>query len=187
MTDELKPWRATWTIDRFIDHDGRVAEELQAGRPNEDMIAEHPERHIDRSVVAENMNLDEGLHEMLLLLTGQGGIPFDGQNAHMAVGDGDAEATPLDRGLMGQERAYKRVDSSYPVVKGTTVEFKATFGPGDANFPWNEYAIANGPSEKAVHLNRRVRNKGIKEASEGETWSMRLEIKWTDRGAPDGN
>ena len=54
------------------------------------------------------------------------------------------------------------MDSTYPQRTNQTAIWRATFGSADANFAWNEFTVANGNSDSAVNLNRKVENKGTK-------------------------
>ncbi len=55
-------------------------------------------------------------------------------------------------------------------------EWRATFGSGDANEAWNEYAVDNGAAAHKL-LNRKVESKGTKVS--GETWTLSLQITFS--------
>jgi len=57
------------------------------------------------------------------------------------------------------------------------VRFRATFGPNEANFDWREWTVANGDSDAAVNLNRKVQDMGRK--IPGTTWAMEVQLKIT--------
>jgi hypothetical protein len=67
------------------------------------------------------------------------------------------------------------MDASYPTY-GTNqrMVFRATFGPTEANFAWEERTVANGNSDAAVNLNRKVSSAGVK--TSGETWVAELTL-----------
>jgi len=81
---------------------------------------------------------------------------------------------PSQTGLQGTNKYYKIVDSGYPQISGTQIIFRATFGPNEANFSWNEWTVANGSSDAAVNLNRKVENLGTK--SSGSTWVLQVTL-----------
>jgi hypothetical protein len=106
-------------------------------------------------------------------------VPFDAAHARIGVGDGGGSvpaATPSDTALAAPvNTAWKPMDATYPQRAGTTVSWRATFGPSDANFPWNEWAVDNGAgggpgqflSHKGVALGTKVA---------GSTWTFTASI-----------
>jgi len=122
--------------------------------------------------------LNEGIAFIWQAVTGATGLtPFNGSNAHVGVGDGTAIADPSQTGLQGSNKYYKLVDSGYPIVSGNTVRFRATFGPDEANFEWKEWTVANGSSDAAVNLNRKVQDMGRK--APGSTWTIEVQLQIT--------
>jgi len=97
---------------------------------------------------------------------------FDANYAEIGVGDSTTAEDPTQTDLLGTNTFYKGMDSGYPVVNGQTVTFRATFGPNDANFTWNEFTTRH--SVTLINLNRKVEAKGTK--SVGETWIVELSI-----------
>jgi len=97
---------------------------------------------------------------------------FDANNAELGVGDGTTAEDPTQTDLLGTNTFYKGMDSGYPTVSGQTVTFRATFGPDEANFAWNEFTVRH--SVTLINLNRKVEAKGTK--SVGETWIVELSI-----------
>jgi hypothetical protein len=49
-----------------------------------------------------------------------------------------------------------------------------SFGGTEANFAWNEITVANGSSDTAVNLNRKVASMGTK--ASGAIWTVSLTI-----------
>lgn len=121
-----------------------------------------------------NCLLNEGINEMWKLITGKGGTPFNNTNSYIGVGDGTATAYPTQTGLLGTNKTYMKLDSSYPIVEGQTIKLQATYGPDDANHEWQEITLASGSSDVAVNLNRAVGDLGRK--AQGTTWLAHLEI-----------
>ncbi|NRQ31293.1 hypothetical protein HII36_05500 [Nonomuraea sp. NN258] len=92
---------------------------------------------------------------------------FNNANAHLGVGDGTAAAAPTQTDLQGASKVRKPMDATYPQhADGTasgnaTITFRGTFGTGDANFAWNEWAIFNAASGGRM-LNRKQEALGTK-------------------------
>jgi len=158
----------------FDDPDGAVARQLRNGASLERFIDKLREVH----TVEGNVFLNEGIEFIWRAVTGATGLTyFDSQNAHIGVGDGTVIEDPAQTGLQGANKCYKLVDSGYPVVSASIVKFRATFGPDEANFDWREWTVANGSSDAAVNLNRKVQDLGRK--AEGTTWSIEVQLKIT--------
>jgi hypothetical protein len=68
------------------------------------------------------------------------------------------------------------MDATYPQRSGQIAEWRSTFGSGDANEAWNEYAVDNGATAHKL-LNRKVESKGTK--ASGETWTLSLKITFS--------
>jgi hypothetical protein len=127
-----------------------------------------------------NVLLNEGINELWTLVAGTGATKFDSGNAY--IGIGDSSATPTDPTLTGLQAAtnklYKAMDSSYPTYGSSQkATWRSTFGVDDANWAWNEITVANGGSNAAKNLNRKVQAMGTK--ASGTTWVCTLEITVT--------
>ncbi|MEM2500057.1 MAG: hypothetical protein QXU30_07925 [Sulfolobales archaeon] len=159
------------TLFVLEDPDGCVARALQSGAD----LREFSDRLRSSVTVYGNMVLDEGREYILKAIAGVAGLtPFDGNNAHIGVGNSTAPEHPSQTGLMGTSKYYKRVDTGYPKLFATSIVFRATFGPDEANFDWMEWTIANGSSDDAVNLNRKVAVLGRKD--EGTTWVLQVSV-----------
>ncbi len=123
---------------------------------------------------AGNKLLAEGVNEMWKLIAGSGGTPFNNSNSYIGVGDGATPASAEQTGLQGASKFYKAVDDTYPQINGATITFRATFGAGEAAFAWQEFTIANGNSDAAVNICRKVENHGTKASD--DTWVLSLSI-----------
>jgi len=147
-----------WTIRKFANE-----EEYRIGRPYE------------VSTFTGNVLLNEGINELWTLVCSSGGTKFDNSNAYLGVGDGTTAESAGQTGLQGANKYYKAVDSGYPTY-GTDQKatWKATFGGTEANFSWQEFTVANGNSDSAVNLNRKVSDQGTK--ASGQVWELTLEI-----------
>jgi hypothetical protein len=123
-----------------------------------------------------NLLLNEGINELWKLVCGTGAAKFDASNAYIGVGDDAAAASASQEGLQAStNKLYKAMDSPYPTY-GTDQKatWRSTFGSSDANFAWNEITVANGNSDSAKNLNRKVQAMGTKAV--GTTWVATLEI-----------
>ena len=149
---ESAKWRPKWKIEKYDASGMLYAVEEFAG----------------------NMLLDEGVTEMWKLITGESSAYFNGANAHIGIGNGTAAASSSQTGLQGSSKVYKMLDSTYPRVDNRTLIARATFGPDEAAFAWNEFTLANGNSDNAVNLCRKVENHGVKASA--DTWVLSLSI-----------
>lgn len=159
---EHSQWRVTWEVRKWAD----TARKLAGFEPDE--------------VVCETQNiiLDSGANEMLKLITGTGGTAFSAANAYIYVGTDNTPENAAQTGVLasGVNRAYARMESGYPIVDGRQMIYQAAFGDSEANFAWNEAAIANGIGAGAVAMNRKVQALGTKVTG---TWSLRITITLT--------
>lgn len=177
MRDNIS-WKAKWTINEFKDEDNEIANLLKNGLTIEQVKQVYPEAFIKEETIDFNVALNEGLQELINLLCGISGTAFDDTNAYIGVGDSDTVADATQTGLQAAvNKEYKAMDSTYPQRSSQTAVWRATYGSADANFAWNEFTVANGNSDAAVNLNRKVESKGTKVS--GETWTISLEITFS--------
>jgi hypothetical protein len=124
-----------------------------------------------------NLLLNEGINELwTILCTASSGTKFDTTNAYLGVGDDTTSESASQTGLIAAtNKLYKAMDSGYP-TSGTSqlATWRSTFGASDANFNWNEFTVANGNSNTAKNLNRKVSNQGTKVVS--QQWQLSLAI-----------
>jgi len=123
-----------------------------------------------------NLLLNEGIDELWTLVAGTGATKFDNANAYMGVGDSATAADPVQTGLQAAtNKFYKAMDASYPTYGASQkATWRSTFASAEANFAWNEITVANGNSDAAKNLNRKVQDMGTK--ASGSTWVATLEI-----------
>mgnify|MGYP006977942258 CR=1 FL=1 len=127
-----------------------------------------------------NVLLNEGIEHLWRLVCGiptPGNPPWDAANAYIGVGDGTASENAAQTSLQGTSKAYKMMDSGFPQVTGTSAQWQSTFTGTEANFSWREITVANGSSDDAVNLNRKVQDLGTK--ASGTTWIAQLTITLT--------
>lgn len=120
-----------------------------------------------------NLLLNEGITELLTLLIGGTATAFNNANARIGVGDSSTAAAATQTDLQAAvNKTYKAMDTDYPQVSNQTVTFRATFGPSDANYNWNEFVVDNGSSAGKT-LNRKVESHGTKVT---DSWVVQLSI-----------
>src|SRR4249919_4027010 len=145
MNDKIG-YKIVWTVCKY-DSDA----EFVRNRPFETLITEG------------NLILNEGAGEALDLLAGTGSpTAFSNAAANIGVGDSTTAEAAGQVGLQGANKTYKAMASTYPQRSGTTTTWRAVFGTSDANYAWNEMTIANGNSDSAKNLNRKVSAQGSK-------------------------
>lgn len=123
-----------------------------------------------------NLALNEGISELLKLLIGDGtASAFNNSNAHIGVGDGTTATSATQTGLVGTNKTYAPMDATYPQITGQTILFRSTFGPSAGNHNWREFTIANGNSDAAKNLNRKVES-ALRTKVSPDTWIVQLSI-----------
>jgi hypothetical protein len=123
-----------------------------------------------------NLLLNEGINALFTLICGDAETKFDNTNAYIGVGDSDTAAAAAQTGLQATtNKLYKGMESGYPQYgSGQKGVWRSKFLGNEANFPWREITVANGSSDSAKNLNRKVQEMGTK-TSPAE-WYATLEI-----------
>ena len=172
-------WKTRWRIDKFLDPTGEVAQALQRGLTMMKALKLYGEAYLGKVKWDANLALNEGLAELIDLAFDLGSpTAFDETHGYLGVGDSTTAANATQTGLQAaSNKLYKAFDDGYPSRSNQTVEARATFGTDEANFAWEEYTLANGNSDSAKNLNRKVESKGTKSA--GETWALSLQITFS--------
>lgn len=169
-----------WQIHKFNDPDQKVCQLGRRGLAMRLLTKQFYDRLYARELFRGNCLLNEGINELFTLICGTGATKFDSGNAYLGVGDtASPAADPTQTGLQAPtNKLYKAMDGGYPTYgssqKGT---WRSTFGGTDANWAWNEFTIANGSSDAAKNLNRKVEAKGTK--GSGTTWILTHEVSLT--------
>lgn len=123
-----------------------------------------------------NVLLNEGINTLWTLLCSSSGTKFDNTNAYLGVGDSSAAEDPTQTGLQAStNKQYIGMDVSFPTY-GTSQKatWEATFTSAYANYAWNEFTVANGNSDAAMNLNRKVSSQGTK--ASGQSWQLSFAI-----------
>jgi len=174
MRDKIN-WKAKWSIHKFNDPDGKVAEFLRNGGSLEEAAERF--KLFNKEEWKDNVALNEGLQAIIDMICGLATITaWDNTNARLGVGDDPTAPAATQTGLLGVNQAFVGMDSGYPVRVGQEVEWRATFGDGVAEFAWEEYTVDNG-SVALQNLNRATASKGTKAA--GESWTLSLKITFS--------
>ncbi|CAG0984261.1 hypothetical protein GPROT1_02520 [Gammaproteobacteria bacterium] len=154
--------RPVWTVTKFA---GDAA--FEAGE------------HYEKSVIEGNLLLNEGITELLALLTGGSANAFSNANARLGVGDSATAAAAAQTALQAStNKLYKAMEAGYPAVANQSVSFRSVFGSSEANFAWEEFSVMNGSDEAtSKNLNRKVSSQGTK--ASGQTWQLDLTITFS--------
>jgi hypothetical protein len=162
-------------VYKFIDPTGEIYRASRLGKSIGEILRQFADRLLEMKEVKGNLFLAEGINYIWTALCGGSFTPFNSANAHIGVGDGTTAEDYAQTGLQGVNKYYKGMDTGYPTYgSDRKATFRATFGGTEANFAWNEWTVANGNSDNAINLNRKVESLGTK--SEGSTWILTVEL-----------
>lgn len=174
-TAENFTWKTTFIINKFKDPDDVVSKALHLGLSIEGAKALCPGAHYATETFSKNIGLNEGLAELIDLAFGLGTpTAFSNANGYQGVGDSNTAASATQTGLLGTNKTYIAFDATYPQRTAQTVSIRSTAGSAVANHAWKEYTVANGNSDAAKNLNRKVEDKGTKVS--GETWTLEQKL-----------
>lgn len=148
-----------WTIRRYYEGD------YEAGKDPYDV-----------SVFRPNLLLNEGIAELLSLLTGGTATAYNNANSYLGVGTDNTAAAATQTGLLGTA-VYVGMEAGYPSISAQTVTWRSVFDGSTANQSWQEFTVANANSNAGDNLNRLVSNQGTK--TSGQTWTLDLAITFS--------
>ena len=162
-----------WKIFKFEDKDGLIEKLGRQGLPIEEIIKIRKPYEVKE--FEGNIFLNEGINTIWTLVCGGSATPFNSTNAYTGVGDGTTAESATQTGLQGTNKTYKPMDSGYPTYgSNQQAIFRSTYGSEDANYAWNEFTVANGSSDTAMNLNRKVQSSGTK--ASGTTWILTVTL-----------
>lgn len=118
--------------------------------------------------------LNVGINLLWSLLAGGAGQAFTNAVARIGVGASSTGFNASQTDLQdGSTPSWKAMVTSYPTY-GTSqlITFMASWGSGDANIAWNEWAVDNGGTAHVL-LNRKVESLGTKTTG---TWTLTVQI-----------
>ena len=158
-TTDSKTWDVLATVEKW-----HRAADRKAGLPPDEVVEKK-----------DNLLLNEGITVLLNLLCGISATAFSNGNAYIGVGDSSTAAAAGQTGLQASSnKDYQGMESGYPSVTGQTVTFRSIWASAEGNFPWNEWTVANGSSDSATNLNRKVAALGTK--ASGSEWTLTVAI-----------
>ena len=176
-TTEKVSWKAKWRIDKFKDPENAIAKALRAGLTMTEVLRLFGGAYLGTEEWENNLALNVGLQNLINIICGIGSTTlYNNANARLGVGSDATAASAAQTDLLDASPTWKSMDATYPQRSGQTAEWRATFGSGDANEAWNEYAVDNGATAHIL-LNRKVESKGTK--SSGETWTLSLQVTFS--------
>lgn len=97
----------------------------------------------DGEAWGENLFLGAGINRIWQLVIGDSTATFTNAEAQIGIGDSSAAAASGQTDLQAAvNKTWKAMDATFPTA-GTSQQavFKSTFGTGDANYVWNEFAV----------------------------------------------
>jgi hypothetical protein len=112
---------------------------------------------------------DAGRNHMVAASIGEAVTAFNNANSHIGVGDSTTAFAAGQTDLVGTNKLRKAMDATYPTRSTNVLTFRSTFGTGDANFAWNEWAVFNAATGGTM-LNRKVESLGTK--TNTQTWQF---------------
>jgi hypothetical protein len=147
-----------WSIEKYKDNWS-----LSQGIPYE-------VSHFDGNVL-----LNCGINNAEKLLIGTTGGTAYGAGAYIGVGSVSTAATATQTDLQDETALWVGMESGFPTASAQKMSWKSSFGSGDANWHWQEFAVDCGSAAAGVApLNRKVSDQGTK--TSGQTWVLTLEI-----------
>jgi len=169
-------FKTEWEIIKFKDPDNKIARLMQAGLPKHIALKRFKDHLIGIENFQENLGLNEGIQALLELIAGiSTPTKWDNTNARLGVGDSNTAEAATQTGLQAAtNKLWKAMDSGYPQRSSQTLEWRATFASGDANYSWQEFTVVNASDDTGVNLNRKCADKGTK--TSGESWVLSLKI-----------
>lgn len=155
-------WLVKWRVDKYEGEIDQAA--LAAGLLTPLEVVEG----------VGNLLTTLGATALWTLLIGGGGTTFANANAHLGVGDSNTAAAAGQTDLQAaSNKLRKAMDATFPTVATDTITFKSTFGTGDANWAWQEWAVFNASSSGTM-LNRKVAALGTKTSA--GSWVLTVTI-----------
>ena len=158
-TTDSKTWDVLATVEKWHN-----AADRKAGLPPDEVVEEK-----------DNILLNAGITVLLTLLCGISSTAYSTGNAYIGVGDSTTAAAAGQTALQASSnKDYQGMESGYPSVSGQTVTFRSIWASSEGNFAWNEWTVANGSSDSATNLNRKVAALGTKAG--GSEWTLTVAI-----------
>ena len=174
MSQDAIIWKCRTTLRKFkADYAAYVEQFGPVDGPARFYAEQSP--HEER-VIEGNMLQQQGILALFKLLTGASQTAFTNATSFIGVGNSATGASDADGGLLGGSKFYKGMEATYPIVGALTDKkctWRAVFADAEANFAWAEWTVANGNSDAADNLNRKVDALGTKT---GGSWQLSVEV-----------
>lgn len=107
------------------------------------------------------------------MVAGEAVNAWDAAHAYIGAGSGNAVFAAGQTDLQGASKTRKAMDGGYPQRVGNVVTYRATFGLGDGNWAWEEWAVFNAAAA-GVMLQRKAESLGTKTAA--HSWQITVEL-----------
>lgn len=122
------------------------------------------------------MGLTNAYRDFVAAISTATGTFFNNANSSIGVGDSATAFAATQTDLeAATNKLRKAMDATYPQVAGNVLTFKSTFGTGDANWAWNEWAVFNTTAASGgVMMNRKVESLGTKTSA--QSWALTVTI-----------
>jgi hypothetical protein len=96
---------------------------------------------------------------------------------HIGVGDSTTAFSAAHTDLQAAtNKLRKAMDGGYPSGASNVITFRSTFGTGDANYAWQEWATFTAAAAGTM-LNRKVESLGTK--TNTQTWQFTVTLTFT--------
>lgn len=166
---EHMTWHGAARVDKY-----RAADDL---RPISELGIYGPRASTPYEVVrADNLLLTAGATFVLQRMTSDSPTKIDGTTGRMCVGDGTAAVTAGQTDLQAATNKLRKVFDAVPSVSGNQLQAVTTFLTSEANFHWQELALANAASGATV-VNRFLQDIGTKTSA--LQWILTITITLT--------
>jgi hypothetical protein len=124
------------------------------------------------------MPLTNGARDLICqAIIGAGYTAFNNANSYLSVGDSATAFAATQTELQAAaNRLRKAMTATYPQVSTNVITFRASFGPTEANWHWQEHAVHNAvgaggpPVTGGTMLYRAVQDLGTK--ANPATWDL---------------
>jgi hypothetical protein len=125
-------------------------------------------------LTAVNVMLNEGIDIIWDLIAEDNPTDYYTNSlARVGTGTDTTTAQATNTGLFAGA-VFKAMEATFPLTStANRIDFKGSYGSGDANQAWEEFTVDNGSSPND-NLMRAVTSKGTK--STGETWTLEIQI-----------
>jgi hypothetical protein len=169
LVHEPVVWKAKWRVDKYHEADS-YADVLALGIEPDETIE-----------IEGNLLVYGGGSAFWDLLIGAGNVTaFNNANAYLGVGDSNTAAAATQTDLQAATNKDRNaMEATYPQhTDGTGASsnadcvFKSSWGSGEANFAWEEWALFNASTAGRM-LNRKVESFGTKSTG---TWTLTVTL-----------